>query len=365
MQHQALADGLWFRARQQPCDQLNCYDVSGAIMPQIVNSVAMVELLPEGETFDLRALAERLPNAKCIPRRYSTLSIKLDRILVMVFGRGLMIVLKACGHEHARYYAQLVRTLLSDVSGGRELSFANWKVYNLVGNGSVVQDGVHLSNLLHHQEDRCKYDPSNYTNLHYKGVFPNGQKFSANITDGAKINIMGVRTWKQLFDAFEYVKRLISHFEDPNAPTDSKQRLAYRLEQLVKHSGFQLGKRKKAATAKKRKRPIAKKKKDEEDEEDAAEDEEEDEGLMSTLLKDVLPCQTTKAATTTVAEGDEPEYSLLMDACRTRQVGNIRWMIGHGLVLSDSPDVEAALEYLRPSRHATDIEIAALLKSVK
>ena len=129
------------------------------------------------------------------------------------------------------------------------LCFKNWGVVNYVGNGQVIQDGVHLSDLLRSEGDKCHYVPVNCSIFHYKGTLSNGTQFSANITDGAKINIMGVPTRRIMFDAFESVKHLISHFEDPEAPQDPRKRFEYRMNQLLETRTIQLPKR-----SKKRKR---------------------------------------------------------------------------------------------------------------
>lgn len=368
------------------CKPLPCHWLSEEreVLPKIVNVVSTVELRPESPeyTIDMYRVAEILPNVKYQPKNFAAITMRLGTTAALLFKSGKVVLIRTNVPEEARYYSHLYRELLESIpmyvrntETGEvrmqtlrgHLQFRHWKVENIVGNGVLQQNGVHLTNLLESGGQRCRWEPDSFPNLNYRDTLPNGVVFVTNISDSAKVVIMGVKAREDLYNAFRRTNRLVAHFEDPNAPKDPKKRFRYRMDQLTKQRGIKKKKRRK------KKRKISATTTDG--------DSDDGDANLTDLVQKFTPIvkkeQTEKSSQSPKGNeksshsqsltGNEEDLSILMEACDAGQVANVEFLMSNGLGIQMLGFVDSegrtAYDRIKDSNDPAHCTIARLLKN--
>ena len=220
-------------------------------LPEVVNLVYMVSFESPyfSQPLDMVRMAQYLPNTKHRPPSNASITIRLYPSTAILFMRGNMLLIKTTSPSEALYNSHLYRQLVEQIpfilknKGDPEdklyvgtlegkLGLSKGRVENVVGNGILYQEGVHLTNLMHAEDEFVEWEPDTFPNLIYRGSLSDGSRFCANIAVTGKVVLMGLRTIEGLYEAYKIVCDLVYDFEDPNVPKHPKGRYDYRLKQL-------------------------------------------------------------------------------------------------------------------------------------
>jgi len=220
-------------------------------LPEVVNLVYMVSFESPlfSQPLDMVRMAQYLPNTKHRPPSNASITIRLYPSTAILFMRGNMLLIKTTSPSEALYNSHLYRQVIEQVRfilknrgdpddklylgtlEGR-LGMSRGRVENVVGNGILYQEGVHLTNLMHAEDEFVEWEPDTFPNLIYRGRLADGSRFCANIAVTGKVVLMGLRTIRGLYEAYKIVCDVVYNFEDPNVPENPKGRYEYRLKQL-------------------------------------------------------------------------------------------------------------------------------------
>lgn len=206
------------------------------------------------------------------------------------------------------------------------------EVQNMVGSGVLPQDGVHLTRLLYSNDEAIDWDPGGFPNLIYRThLESNGLLFCANIANTGKIVLMGLKTVEEVYEAYRMMCKVVHDFDDPNTPTDPKERHRYRMRQLesdprfIREADAGVG--------------VAADMEHIGDEYGAEPMDEDDDrminlfvnGVATTSAVTVAPVKQepgTKQKTFIEEDDDNDEEPLLFQAIRTGQINNVKFILG-------------------------------------
>lgn len=247
-------------------------------LPKVVNMVCTVDLLSgmddieemkrRGYGLNLYRIAYQYPgNTKYMKKRFAAITLRLSEPMgsigqvsvddsstlgstALLFQSGKIVLVSALSKNHAMFCSQQYRQWLEKVD------FLMWdpknkksyignlrgklmcrraKIHNVVASGSLFQKGVDLSGVLRENQDKCDWVPDSFPNATYgPALLSDGKtQYKANISDSAKVVLMGVRNKQQIYEAYKDVKNLVSFHEDPDAPTDPGECYFYRMNKLL------------------------------------------------------------------------------------------------------------------------------------
>ena len=238
------------------CPVALCKDLSREqfVLPPVVNIVYSVDFGSPCITgnLDLLRIANQLPNSKYKPN-FPSIAIKMHPTTATLFGKLNVELVKTTTPGMALFFSHVYRQLLErlslilhDEDTGRTfvgtlegyLGMSVGIIHNVVGNGILPQDGVHLMNLLNATEDKSDHDPENFPNLIHKCELSNGRAFTANIANTAKVVLMGLKCVEDMHEAYKIICDKVHNFDDPNVPTDPHERWKYRRRQLQADPAF-------------------------------------------------------------------------------------------------------------------------------
>jgi TATA-box binding protein (TBP) (component of TFIID and TFIIIB) len=227
------------------------------ILPAIVNIVYTVtfESPRFKEPLNLVRLAQYMPNVKYRPPNFASVTIRLWPTTALLSMKGKLVLIRCTTRNMALFYSQYYRQLIERVpiivKGPNPedkpyvdtlegcLDFSIGEMQNVVGNGVLPQDGVHLTRLLYSDQEAVDWDPGGFPNLIYSSKLPhNGKPYCANIAITGKIVLMGLDEIEDVYSAYKIMCGVVHDFEDPNVPSDPKERYKYRLRQLENDSRF-------------------------------------------------------------------------------------------------------------------------------
>lgn len=238
------------------CPVALCADLSREqfVLPPVVNIVYSVDFGSPCITgnLDLLRIANQLPNSKYKPN-FPSIAIKMHPTTATLFGKLNVELVKTTTPGMALFFSHVYRQLLErlslilhDEDTGRTfvgtlegyLGMSVGIIHNVVGNGVLPQDGVHLMNLLNATEDKSEHDPENFPNLIHQCELSNGRAFTANIANTAKVVLMGLKCVEDMHEAYKIICDKVHNFDDPNVPTDPHERWKYRRRQLQADPAF-------------------------------------------------------------------------------------------------------------------------------
>lgn len=227
------------------------------VLPPIVNIVYTMTF--ESNRFraplDLVRFAQYLPNTKYRPPNFAAITIRLRPTTALLYMVGKMTLIRATTRSQALFYCHLNRQIIEQVPvilkdmddplgkpyvGTLEghLDCSVGEVQNMVGSGVLPQDGVHLTRLLYSNNESVDWDPGGFPNLIYKSRLTNGTPFCANIANTGKVVLMGLKNVAGVYEAYKIVCRVVHEYDDPNTPSDPKERHKYRMRQLEQDPHF-------------------------------------------------------------------------------------------------------------------------------
>ena len=226
------------------------------VLPEIVNIVYTVTFESPyfKEPLNLVRLAQYLPNVKYRPPGFASVTIRIYPTTALLSMKGKLVLIRCTTRNMALFYSHYYRQLVEQVSiimkgpnpedkpyvGKLEgyLGFSIGEIQNMVGNGVLPQDGVHLTRLLYSDQEAVDWDPGGFPNLIYNARLPNGKPFCANIAITGKIVLMGLKDIEDVYSSYKIMCNVVHDFDDPNVPTDPKERYKYRLKQLENDPQF-------------------------------------------------------------------------------------------------------------------------------
>jgi len=225
------------------------------VLPAVVNIVYSVDFSSPciASSLDLIRIANQLPNSKYRLPNFPSIAIKLHPTTATLFAKLNVELVKTTTPGMALFFSHIYRQLLERLSlilydedtkqtyvGTLEgyLGMSTGVIHNVVGNGVLPQDGVHLMNLLHATEDKSDHDPENFPNLIHQCELSNGRMFTANIANTAKIVLMGLKCVEDVHEAYKIMCNKVHQYDDPNVPLDAHERWKYRRRQLQKDPAF-------------------------------------------------------------------------------------------------------------------------------
>lgn len=220
-------------------------------LPEIVNIVYTFTLESPHFTppLNMVRLAQFLPNIKYRPPNFAAITIRLNPTTGLLFQRGNWVIIKATSPGEALYYSHMYRRLLEQVPfilknrGSNKLyigtlegkfGFSRGKIENVVGNGILYQEGVHLTRLMEAEDEKVDWEPDAFPNAIYRDHLADGTLFCANIASTGKIVLMGLKTIEGVYEAYKIMCDVVYNFEDPHVPSNPKERYRYRIEQLYR-----------------------------------------------------------------------------------------------------------------------------------
>ncbi len=392
-------------------------------LPKVVNMVCTTKLLngmdddevrkANGYGINLYRIALNYPNVKYEQKRFAAITLRIWGSTGLLFESGKMVLVSALSKTHALFCAQQYRQWLETVDllmwdevekrsyiGNLKgkLNCRDTKVYNVVASGSLFQDGVDLSSLMEAHEDKCSWVPDSFPN----GTFgpqklSDGATFNANVSDrNAKVVIMGVRTVEHVYEAYRYMKALVSDHEDPDAPDDPRKCYLYRMNKLLKSDPRMKAKTRGRKKGKKRKQQEGEDGEEEEAVEDqnesildeivnwaslsknkrnkgmvvksetATEGEEDGSGLMSFVMDAVDFVTSGSNAPKLHALDGEEHYTPLMKAAVRKQVNNVQRLVEQGYsVDATTPEGKTAYDLVKDSDDPQHKLIATILEPKK
>jgi TATA-box binding protein (TBP) (component of TFIID and TFIIIB) len=192
------------------------------VLPQIVNIVYTVtfESPRFKEPLNLVRLAQYLPNVKYRPPGFASVTIRLYPTTALLSMKGKLVLIRCTTRNMALFYSHYYRQLVEQVpiimkgpnpedkpyvgtlEGYLECSIG--EIQNMVGNGVLPQDGVHLTRLLYSDQEAVDWDPGGFPNLIYNAKLPtNGKPFCANIAITGKIVLMGLKDIEDVYTAYK------------------------------------------------------------------------------------------------------------------------------------------------------------------
>jgi len=164
-------------------DQIATFDACA--LPEVVNVVASLELLPADGNYQLplRAIANQLGCVEYRPTDFAACIIKLRDVMTdstaLVFASGKVVIVSARSAVHTIYVGQMLRLLLENVHcvmretetgrhtlntlGGR-LTFNNCSVNNMVGN-AFLGYRINLAVMRDAAPAACKWKPDSFPGL--------------------------------------------------------------------------------------------------------------------------------------------------------------------------------------------------------
>lgn len=244
-------------ARPAPCEWI---EKENHILPNIVNNVYAVNFASPclKSSLDLIRIAQHVPNTKYRLPNFPSITLRLRPTTGTLFMACNLELIKTTSRGMALYYSHLYRQLIEkipmilidvDADGNRVgepyvgtlegcLGCSMGQMLNVVGNGVLPQDGVHLMDLLHSDKSNTDYDPGSFPNLIYRGRLEDGSKFCANIANTGKVVLMGLKSKEGVYESYKIVCDVVHNFEDPNVPSDPHKRWKYRLNQLQSDHRF-------------------------------------------------------------------------------------------------------------------------------
>lgn len=225
------------------------------ILPKVVNNVYTANFGSEHfkPPLNMVRIAQYRPNTKYRPPNHAAITMRHYPTTALLFMGGNMVLIKTTSPGMALYYSHVYRQDLEQtpfilkVAGkpstemfvgtleGR-LGFSPGKMENIVGNGVLFQDGVHLTRLMEAEDEKVDWEPDAFPNAIYKDVLSDGTPFCANIASTGKIVLMGLKTREGLYEAYRIMSDVVYNFEDPNVPSNPKERYKYRINQLFKQN---------------------------------------------------------------------------------------------------------------------------------
>jgi TATA-box binding protein (TBP) (component of TFIID and TFIIIB) len=382
-------------------------------LPKVVNMVCTTKLLngmdddevrkSNGYGINLYRIALNYPNVKYEQKRFAAITLRLWGSTGLLFESGKMVLVSALSEKHALFCAQQYRQWLETVDllmwdekekrsyiGNLKgmLNCRDTKVYNVVASGSLFQDGVDLSSLMEAHEDKCSWVPDSFPNGTFgPELLSDGETFNANVSDrNAKIVIMGVTKVEQVYEAYKFMKDLVSDHEDPEAPDDPRKCYLYRMNKLLKNDPRMRVKKLNRKKGAKKKRKAGD---DEEEEVDDAEEvfldkinnwaslskrkrfkykeddkkDEEDEGGLMSFVMDAVDFATsgTSAPKSQAMDGEEG-YTPLMKAAVRKQLKNVQQLVSQGYSITDTtPEGKTAYDLVKDSDDPQHKLIALIL----
>ncbi len=240
------------KAKPSVCEWLSLEEY---ILPKVVNNVYTANFGSEHfkPPLNMVRIAQYRPNTKYRPPNHAAITMRIHPTTALLFMGGNMVLIKTTSPGMALYYSHLYRQDLEQtpfilkVAGdptnrlfvgtleGR-LGFSRGKMENIVGNGILFQDGVHLTRLMEAEDEKVDWEPDAFPNAIYKDVLSDGTPFCANIASTGKIVLMGLKTREGLYEAYRIMSDVVYNFEDPNVPSNPKDRYTYRINQLFKQN---------------------------------------------------------------------------------------------------------------------------------
>ena len=240
------------KAQPSVCEWLSLEEY---ILPKMVNNVYTINFGSEHfkPPLNMVRIAQYRPNVKYRPPNHAAITMRNFPTTALLFMGGNMVLIKTTSPGMALYYSHLYRQDLEQtpfilkVAGddnhelfigtleGR-LGFSRGKMENIVGNGILFQDGVHLTKFMHSEDEKVDWEPDAFPNAIYKDVLSDGTPFCANIASTGKIVLMGLKTREGLYEAYRKTSDVVYNFEDPNVPSNPKDRYKYRINQLFRQN---------------------------------------------------------------------------------------------------------------------------------
>lgn len=175
-----------------------------------------------GENLDLPFLARRAINIEYNPRKFTAAIMRLrnPKTTVLIFNNGKIVctggnsieVNKRGARIAARRIQKLYATLSVERKKKKKIRFCNYKVQNIVGSFSV---GFKIDLIAF---DRAKgrnsfYEPTIFPGLKFRPF--SSERTTVLIFVSGKIVITGVKDPGKLYEAKDYVSRLLLRFKRP------------------------------------------------------------------------------------------------------------------------------------------------------
>jgi len=323
-------------------------------LPQMVNFVSTVEMLPSGGKyrFPLEAIAAQVgSNVQYGPLKFAADILRLrDRTsdsTALVFRSGKLVIVHCLSLEHSRFCCHLYRLLLETIQfvvcdpaqenrlmlttlEGRT-QFNNWKVHNTVGFGKLGCR-VDLNALRESAPHVCQYKPDIFPGLKLRvWIHPQDQcmcntlkcpcKVKMLIFDNGNVIIVGARSIRHVNQVFYRFKALVPQYIDESAPLPRALRFEARMARLLddEHIGVPL---EHVTSSKKIKKKI------EVDEED-----QDVLNIMMALKTDSVSLKDADDDNVHIHKKSKKEtddvdtLTVFLKACMRGQEANVRWML--------------------------------------
>lgn len=213
--------------------------------PSFENVVATANL---GVSLDLKRVCLHAPNTEHNPQKFAAVTMRIMYVTALIFSSGRMVVPGARSFEESLYFAQIFRLVLEDVKHvvidpqtgdpyldtlKGQITFNSFEIQNIVARGELEQFSVNLRRV----KDKHAFDmvwvPDVFPGMKY--VMNDPKDLTALLFDTSRVVIMGRPGKKEnVYLAFRNCKQLVSDYNDPNAPTDPRERYQYRINMLLK-----------------------------------------------------------------------------------------------------------------------------------
>lgn len=219
--------------------------------PTITNYVVTVNL---GVDFRIDTIVLYLSNADRKPTKFAALTFRIHPTTCLLFRSGIMVITGAKTLEGAKLAAHIYRLFLEKVpqpviyvdSEGRDVAvgleplekytkFDDFNVRNMVGSGPLLNDAINLGSLKKESMEYSGWQPEIFPGLRYtitKGPdVPLKKRDScmSHIFDTGNGVVMGVKDKKDLYIAYNFLRKLVNSYTDSKAPTEKRDKFLYRV----------------------------------------------------------------------------------------------------------------------------------------
>lgn len=221
------------------------------ILPPVVNIVYTMTLeSPQlAGPLDLVRLAQFMPNVKYKPPKSAAITMRVVPVTAILYMVSKLTLIRATTPSMAVYFCHVIRQIIERIPvimrnaddpeaksyiGRLEgyLAFSRGILQNIVGSGALPQDGVHLTKLLNAEAESAEWDAAGFPNLIYRNYLPNGRRFCSNIASTGKVVVMGCKSIEDMYEVYKITCDVVHDYDDPDAPTDPKERHKRRMKQL-------------------------------------------------------------------------------------------------------------------------------------
>lgn len=234
----------------------NLNKIKNQIRPKIVNIISRFSIFEKTETnfrIDLTKLISKIQCAEYSPHKFAAVTCRMTYFnepnsTALIFNTGIVIVARSSTENQSLFSCHLYRKLIESTQFihldrktddyikapfYNKLQFNNWNVANIVISLKITNKNIDIYQLKQAYSKEGTYIPDNYPAFIYRYKLNNGKKYTAMIFDTGKVNILGLNSVPETYEATAQIKKIVDPFPDKNLPSNSGVKFKYRIDKMM------------------------------------------------------------------------------------------------------------------------------------